>query len=419
MEIILGETNPTDPPAPILDAEDERLFIIRVVATVVTTALAFPLCFALLGKKGANKTFFNRLYGNLLLAIILSELLLRPGTILRSTVHRQSLSTEYCALTFFVLELQTIMLPMMMLMLAIERVIFIGDRCCAKDDETNKYWSILTTPKQIVMMILPWFIGFIIGSIKAFVLLQTIVSDETISSDTNSTLPVAEMLKGGVDAKKHPLCGMTWRSEEARIVSEVFLFTFRSCFPVVYLTIALAYLGYCWRIYFYLFHPQKNNIYKAYGKVVAQDKNDQNANHTGERETLTNTHGYHWERAENPDLDDSYELPSKPTGSFIITSCLCFMTVCVTIGSVPLTRTRGWLDGNTQWLFFMIETVAVILPYMLFPEIRKIIIAPFCCLCKKRGKKDLTASPQPTQPECEIMAYRPNHSAPETRTIEV
>lgn len=416
MEDIQGDTNPSNPPpASLFDRRDGKLFPVHVATSCFTSFLALLLCCIFLFTRGKNKTVFNRLYGNLCLGIGFSELLLRPGTILQST-PTLVLPCEYCTLMLFVLEMQTVMIPLMILMLIIERVIYIGDRCCARVDQRYRYWSRMSTLNRILTFTLPWFVSLSMAIIKTFGLLRPIVPEDSPLGEEESGFSVVNVLKTDLETSREGVCNMEWRGDEARGIAEVILYTFRSSFPAFYLVIASLFLASWWRVYRYMYRPQLNNIYKnaehgISGQVreVRGNNVEETSHHVtrvAEGESLTKA--FSWVRENNPDNDEAYELPAKPKSSVLVTVILSFMTVCVSVVSTPITLNQGWLNGNTQWLYFIIDTVAVVLPLIAFPEIRqkwRVCLGQcFCWMCKSGGQMEDGLEESNTSQEvvCEI-----------------
>ena len=299
---------------------------VKFFSLLVFAVLALLLLLLLVRRSsGRAVTFFNDLYVNLVTCALLCACVARPMTLLQS-VPSYIPHPTYCTVYIFFLEMETVTIPLAVLMLTIERMFYFRSLWSFTPQVSLAwYWRRLSAPRRILMLALPWVVGTLLAVIKTFVLLNPIEvlgsksfsalaqtsqlevmpqqsadtaplsfgiatkGSVTLTTAYNATMMPADnvtmMTADGVTMTTvHPngtpgalpsedraptyTCHMTGRSDVAHLFGEVILYTFRSSFPFIYLGVCWCFMMVSWWSAYYTVYPELRDEAKGQDSEV-------------------------------------------------------------------------------------------------------------------------------------------------------
>ena len=287
--------------------------VLRVIFLILVFLLGSFLFIRLLTRP--TQTYFYTLYGNLTLGTILCCLLIRPATILQEVPSHGPL-IKYCGFYLSLFDMETLFLPLAVMMLTIERAILLSRR-----NNNTLYSEMIPRRARAAMLIIPWASGLMIGLIKTFALFEPIRDD--IVATENATA-VGNRSRG---------CFSGLRPGQYHSV-EAMLYTFRLALPL------LALVG------------------SAIGAAVTVRNLMKSSMH---------------------DRPKSMEFNGTTGASLLLLLILHIYLTIIVITTTAIREQTTSKNALTQWLYFSFEALATSLAIVLLPDIRSVLYENRCC----------------------------------------
>ena len=441
---------PTVTAAPAEEQWVATMILVKVVLPIlVAFLLGFPILMAFYRQRRKAKTFFNPLYANLVLLALVCICVARPTTVYQ-TFFGCDLSDLCRGLHVFFLGMERTGLPLAIAMLLIERAWYYrsSSYISLKDSEQVMEWYFqqLTRCNKVLMVLIPWVVSIVGSGVMTYFMQNppTYLSSQQVN--------MTSVGKGQIQRQ----CVLPARQEGAAVylIIPFWAILLLLCIlPGIYFVYALC-INYRWErdekrrgttsegqslcgssesgascgshcTDIEMGDSKEICPLQENTRTSTEHEDCDTSDRTAHGDTDTNDSRVHDDTDNGVHVENQTSVSSGATSSCLSTMCssqdvemgntdtclselmaamtdksllvtivVAVLCLIVTVTSLTLTFSNGWLDVITQWVYFGLETVLVLAAFA-FPEIRH---TKFCAPCscwhttQKSGPSDSFSS---------------------------